>query len=69
MLALVRGEGRPVDFTDRRVMEDWPQERVALVTREGGKALGGSTLMPAYEDRLSAAEIAALVAFIHSLSQ
>jgi mono/diheme cytochrome c family protein len=69
LLALVRGAGRPVDFTEARVMEGWPQERVALVIREGGGAVGGSTLMPAYESRLSAAEIADLAAFIRSLSR
>jgi cytochrome c oxidase cbb3-type subunit III len=67
LLALVRGSGSPVDFTDARVMEDWPQERVALVIREGGESIRGSTLMPAYEGRLSADEIADLVAFIRSL--
>jgi mono/diheme cytochrome c family protein len=67
LLASVRGAGGPVDFTDERVMEDWPQERVALVIREGGKSIRGSTLMPAYEGRLSADEIADLVAFIRSL--
>ena len=67
MLAMVRGAGRPIDFTDARVMEDWPQERVARVIREGGKSMAGSTLMPAYEDHLSADEISDLVAFISSL--
>jgi hypothetical protein len=41
--------------------------RVALVIREGGTSIGGSTLMPAYEDRRSADEISDLVAFIRSL--
>ena len=67
MLAMVRGAGRPVDFTDSRLMEDWPDEWVALVIREGGKAAGGSTLMPSYESRLSAEQASDLVAFIRSL--
>jgi mono/diheme cytochrome c family protein len=67
LYAFVRGASRPVDFTDARVMENWPQERIALVIREGGKAVGASTLMPAYGDHLSKDEISDLVVFISSL--
>jgi mono/diheme cytochrome c family protein len=67
LYAFVRGASRPVDFTDARVMEKWPQERIALVIREGGKAVGASTLMPAYGDRLSKDEISDLAVFINSL--
>src|SRR5262249_12501150 len=66
-VALGRGAGRPLDFTDARVMKSWLQEQAALVIREGAKSLGGSTLMPAHGDRLSANEISDLVAFIGSL--
>ena len=67
LYAFVRGASRPVDFTDARVMEKWPQERITLVIREGGEAVGASTLMPAYGDRLSKDEISDLVVFINSL--
>jgi mono/diheme cytochrome c family protein len=69
LYAFLRGADRPIDFTDARVMENWPHERLALVIREGGGSVGGSTLMPAYEDRLSADEISNLSAFIRSLSR
>lgn len=67
LLAMVRGADRPIDFTDSGVMENWPDEQIARVIREGGKAVGKSTLMPAYEDRLAADKISDLVAFIRSL--
>jgi mono/diheme cytochrome c family protein len=69
LLAMVRGAGGPIDFTDSGVMANWPDERIARVIREGGKAAGGSTLMPAYEDSLAADKISDLVAFIRSLRQ
>ena len=69
LLAMVRGADRPIDFTDARVMESWSQERLALVIHDGGKAVGRSTLMPAFGDRLSADEISDLIIFIGSLHQ
>jgi mono/diheme cytochrome c family protein len=68
-LATVRRANLPIDLTNASVMRAWTDEQLAAVIANGGKAMGGSTLMPAYQDKLSAEQIANLVAYIRSLSQ
>jgi mono/diheme cytochrome c family protein len=68
-LATVRRANLPIDLTSTSVMRAWTDEQLAAVIANGGKAMGGSTLMPAYQDKLSAEQIANLVAYIRSLSQ
>jgi mono/diheme cytochrome c family protein len=68
MLAAVRGANRPVDITDPVVMRGWTDDQLAAAIAKGGAAIGGSTLMPAYESTCSHKQISDLVAYIRSLS-
>lgn len=68
-LATVRRANLPIDLTNAAAMRTWTDDQLAAVIANGGKAMGGSTLMPAYQDSLSAEQIANLVAYIRSLSK
>ena len=68
-LATVRRANLPIDLTNASAMRAWTDDQLTAVIANGGKAMGGSTLMPAYQDRLSAEQIANLVAYLRSLSQ
>lgn len=68
-LATVRRANLPIDLTNAAAMRAWTDDQLAAVIANNGKAMGGSTLMPAYQDSLSAEQIANLVAYIRSLSK
>lgn len=69
LLATVRRANLPIDLTSAAVMRAWTDDQLIAVIANGGKAMGGSTLMPAYQDRLSTEQISNLVAYIRSLSK
>jgi mono/diheme cytochrome c family protein len=68
-LTAVSGAKRPVDFTDKAVMSNWSDKRLAAMITDGGATMGGSSLMPAYKESLSQKQIADLVSYIRSLSK
>ncbi len=68
-LTTISGAQRPADFTDSSAMSKWSDKQLAGIIANGGAATGGSKLMPAYGESLSAAQISELVKYIRSLSK
>jgi len=60
---------KPVDWTDKKAMAKWNDADTAKIIRQGGKGIGKSEVMPAYQGKLSDAEIDDLLAYIRSLSK
>jgi mono/diheme cytochrome c family protein len=60
---------RPWNLTDGRLMNRLPDEFLALTIEQGGPAVGLSPLMPAFNQFLSSAQIAEVVAHVRSLAQ
>jgi mono/diheme cytochrome c family protein len=60
---------RPADFTNADAMKNWTDQQIAQVIDKGGKAIGKSSAMPAFGDKLTAHDIADLVVYIRSLSK
>jgi mono/diheme cytochrome c family protein len=59
-------EVRPIDFTDCGTTAE-PTELWQSIVRHGGKGHGLSSVMPAFEEALSAEEIAAVIAYVRTL--
>ncbi|MBX2799618.1 MAG: cytochrome c [Myxococcales bacterium] len=61
---LMMGAG---SFASARFWRDRPRQRLRESVVQGGEALGLSKAMPAYAERLTAAEIDAVLAFVDTL--
>ena len=59
----------PRDHTDAAYMASRTDEQLFAVIKHGGAAQGKSALMPPWGGRLSDREIAALVAYLRTLSK
>ncbi|HKV54445.1 MAG TPA: cytochrome c [Candidatus Binataceae bacterium] len=57
----------PDDWTDRASNQQLSDSFIISMITKGGKANGKSRIMPAFGDKLSAAQMADLLAFIRSL--
>jgi mono/diheme cytochrome c family protein len=68
-LAVIGVTTPPVDWTDKAAMSKLTDDYLTEIIQKGGKAVGKSTHMPAYADKLSGTQVADLVAYIRSLSK
>jgi cytochrome c oxidase cbb3-type subunit 3 len=60
-------EPKPADFTDCKTMAKDSDEVLFNIIKGGGQSAGRSTVMPAWGDSLSEAQIRGLVQFIRGL--
>jgi cytochrome c oxidase cbb3-type subunit 3 len=60
---------KPVPWTDKVAMARWKDEDLRQIITAGGKAVGKSKVMPPYRDKLSATELADVIAYIRSLAK
>ena len=60
---------KPVHLDDGAYMNPLSNAYLRRITAEGGAAVGKSSMMPAHEGTLSAAEIRDVVAFLRSLAE
>ncbi len=58
-----------VDWTNKADMSKLSDDFLTEIIDKGGKAVGKSSHMPGYADKLSGEQIADLIAYIHSLSK
>lgn len=68
-LKKVNADVVPMDWTNKSVMAKLSDQEAIRMIQLGGKALGKSKLMPAYQGKLSDAEIADLIAYMRSLAR
>ncbi len=59
----------PMDWTNKALMSKLSNNELIKIIQQGGKAVGKSKVMPAYQGKLSDAQIADLVAYIRSLAK
>ncbi len=58
-----------VDWTNKAAMAKLSDDYIKEIIEKGGKAVGKSSHMPAYADKLSGTQVADLMAYIRSLAK
>jgi mono/diheme cytochrome c family protein len=60
---------KPGDWTNKAAMSKLTDDALLKVITGGGEAAGKSKLMPAFGDKLSAADVSNVIAFIRTLAK
>lgn len=68
-LAKLHPKSNPVNWTNPVAMRQWSDAEIDAIIRKGGKGVGDSPVMPAYQGKLTDAQIGDLMAFIRSLAK
>jgi mono/diheme cytochrome c family protein len=68
-LAKLHPSSSPVNWTKPVVMKQWSDTEIVEIITKGGKAVNSSPVMPPFGNKLSAAQIQGLLAFIRTLAK
>jgi cytochrome c6 len=68
-LAKLHPSTSPVDWTNTGVMKQWSDAEIVAIITKGGKAVKSSPVMPAFQGKLTDAQIQDLLAFIRTLAK
>jgi len=69
MLKRIKADVKPADWTKKTEMAKWSDADLAKIITQGGQQAGHSKVMPSFGEKLSAADVADVVAYIRSLAK
>ncbi len=68
-LAKLHPSSSPVDWTNPVVNKKWSDDDIVAIITKGGKAVDASPVMPAFQGKLTDAQIQDLLAYIRTLAK